>query len=80
MNELTKTISSLRDEVQSRRLHEADEHLDPNETDWVNLIVLQLQSVDHVFTSLQAGVKKVLGSEPGEAVFEAQPPSSPESL
>lgn len=80
LNELAKTISSLRDEVQSRREREAGERRDPNETDWVNLIGLQLQSVDHIFTGLQAGVKEVLGSEPGEAVFSAQPPSSPESL
>jgi hypothetical protein len=34
LNELADTISSLRDEVRSRRLREADERLHPNETDW----------------------------------------------
>lgn len=79
LNELEKTISSLRDQVQSRRLREAEEHREPNETDWVNLISLQLQSVDHIFNGLQTGVKEVLGSKPGVAVFSAEPPAFPES-
>jgi hypothetical protein len=45
LNKLARTISSLRDEVERRRLREAEEHQQPNETDWVNLIGLQLQSV-----------------------------------
>lgn len=78
LNELAKTISSLRDEVQSRRLREAEERREPNETDWVNLIGLQLLSVQNTFEGLQAGVKDVLGSEAGVAVFSAQLPSAPD--
>ena len=78
LNELADAISSLRDEVRNRRLREADERLDPNETDWVNLIGLQLLQVDHVFNGLRSGVPAVLSSRPGEAVFEAQPPSAPD--
>ncbi len=78
LNELAKTISLLRDDVESRRRHEADEHLQPNETDWVNQIGLQLMTVDHIFNGLQAGVKRVLGSKPGVPVFDAQPPPAPD--
>ena len=77
LNELEKTISSLRDEVESRRLREVGEQLEPNETDWVNLIGLQLQSVDHIFKGLRVGVGRVLRSTPGEVVFKEQPPSAP---
>lgn len=80
LNELAKTISWLRDEVEHRRLREAREQLEPNETDWVNLISFQLLTVQHVFEGLQGGVERVLESSPGEAVFSEQPPSSPESL
>jgi len=80
LNELARTISSLRDEVQRRRLREAGEHRQPNETDWVNLIGLQLQAVDHIFDGLQAGVREVLGSKRGVAVFSAHPPSAPDQF
>jgi hypothetical protein len=79
LNELAKTISSLRDEVERRRLQEAREQLEPNQTDWVNVIGWDLGTVDHVFNGLRAGVKEVLGSEPGTPVFGAQPPTFPES-
>jgi len=78
-NELANTISSLRDEVERRRLLEAREHLPPNETDWVNLIGQQLLTVDHIFNGLQAGVRRVLASTPGEPVFTAQPPPTPDA-
>jgi hypothetical protein len=78
LNELAKTISSLRDEVESRRLLEAKEHRQPNETDWVNASGLELQSVDHIFNGLRTGVREVLGSKPGVAVLSAQPPSAPD--
>ena len=78
LNELAATISSLRDEVERRRLREAEERRQPSETDWVNLIGVQLKLVDHVFTRLQAGVSEVLDSEPGVPVFSAQPPAAPD--
>jgi hypothetical protein len=78
LNELAKTISLLRDEVESRRLREAREGRQPNETDWVNLIALQLLTVRHRFDGLQAGAREVLESDRGVAVFPAQPPSSPD--
>jgi hypothetical protein len=79
LNELEKTISLLRADVEARRLREAREQLEPNETDWVNLIGLQLQSVDHIFKGLQFGVRRIMRSEPGEAVFSEQPPSAPDA-
>ena len=78
LNELEKTISRLRDEVEARRLREAREQLEPNTTDWVNLIALQLSTITHRFEGLQDGAVNVLDSEPGEAVLDAQPPSSPD--
>lgn len=79
LNELEKTISQLRDDVEELRLREAREQLEPNTTDWVNLIALQLSSITHRFEGLQDGAVRVLNSQPGEAVFDAQPPSSPET-
>jgi hypothetical protein len=79
LNELEKTISSLRDEVERRRLREASEQLEPNQSDWVNLIGLQLQSVDHIFKGLRFGVERIMRSEPGQAVFSEQPPSAPDA-
>jgi len=79
LNELEKTIISLRDEVKRRRLLEAHDRLEPNHTEWVNLIGQQLLTVDHIFKGLQVGVSRVLRSKPGEAVFTAQPPPSPDS-
>ena len=55
LNELAKTISELRDDVESRRLREAEQRLEPNETDWVSLIGLTLLTVQHTFEGLPAG-------------------------
>jgi hypothetical protein len=60
-------------------LQEARDRLEPNEKEWVSLIGSQLLLVDHVFNGLRAGVRDVLASRPGEAVFSSQPPSAPES-
>jgi hypothetical protein len=79
LNELETTISMLRTEVEARRLREAREQLEPNETDWVNLIGLQLGTVAHIFEGLQVGVGRVLDSQPGEAVFTEQPPPAPDA-
>jgi hypothetical protein len=79
LNEIEKTISQLRDEVEARRLREAKEQLEPNTTDWVNLIALQLSLTTHRYEGLQDGAVKVLNSHPGEAVFDAQPPASPDA-
>ena len=79
LNELAKALSGLRDEVERRRTREAQEPLEPNETDWVNLVGLQLGAVEHIFKGLRVGVRRVLASEPGDAVFPAQPPEPPDS-
>jgi hypothetical protein len=79
LNELEKAISQLRRDVEERRLREATERLDVNTTDWVNLIALQLSMITHRFEGLQDGAVKVLNSEPGDAVFDTQPPSSPDT-
>ena len=77
LNEFEKTVSQLRGDVAERRLRETREQLEPNTTDWVNLIALQLSSVTLPFERLQDGAMQVLNSQPGEAVFGAQPPSAP---
>jgi hypothetical protein len=79
LNAVEKTVSQLRGDVAERRLREAREQLEPNTTDWVNLIALQLSAVTLPFERLQDGAVKVLNSQPGEAVFDAQPPSSPDT-
>ena len=79
LNELEKTISQLREEVEARRLREARERLEPNTTDWVNLIALQLSWTTNRYEVLQDGAVKVLDSQPGEAVFDTQPPASPDA-
>jgi hypothetical protein len=79
LNELAQTISWLRDEVETRRLREASEQLEPNETDWVNLIAFQTGTTAHVFKGLQHGATQVLRSQPGEAVFPGEPPSAPDA-
>jgi hypothetical protein len=79
LNELAKTISGLRDDVERRRLMEARESLEPNQADWVNLIGVELRLVAHVFTGLQDGVPQVSAGRPGETVFREQPPSAPET-
>lgn len=79
LNEVDKAISQLRKDVEERRLHEATERLDLNTTDWVNLIALQLSMITHRFEGLQDGAVKVLNSEQGVAVFDTQPPSSPDT-
>jgi hypothetical protein len=78
LNELEKAISQLGADVEERRLHEATERLEVNTTDWVNMIALQLSSITHRFEGLQDGAVKVLNSQPGEVVFDVQPPSSPD--
>jgi hypothetical protein len=45
----------------------------------VNLIGVQLLTVNYAFKGLQA-VRAVLQSKPGEAVFPAEPPSSPDAV
>jgi hypothetical protein len=79
LNQFEKTVSQPRDDVEERRLREAREQLEPNTTDWVNMMALQLSSVTLPFERLQDGAVKVLNSQPGEAVFDAQPPSSPDA-
>ena len=74
LNEFADTIAWLRAEVQTRRLREAEEQLERNQTDWVNLIAVQLTVLDHRFHGLRRGARRVLESEPGKAVFDARPP------
>ena len=79
LNELEKRISQLGADVEERRLREAREQLELNATDWVNLIALQLSTITHRFEGLQDGAVRVLNSQPGETVFDAEPPSSPDT-
>lgn len=79
LDELAKTITSLRDEVERRRLLEAREGRAANDTDWVNLIGLDLMAVEHIFNHLRSGVAEVLESKTGEAVFAAEPPPPPDT-
>jgi hypothetical protein len=69
LNELAKTISELRDEVERRLLTEAEGRLEPNQTDWVNLIGLQLRTTSS------------MGCKPASRAFckadRARPSSAP---
>jgi hypothetical protein len=69
LNELAKTLSALREEVERRRLREAREKLALNETYWRRPRVPRLR----------AGVLEVLDSQRGEAVFTDRPPSAPDA-
>ena len=59
LNELAKTISDLRDEVERRHVKEFRDHLEPNATDWVNLIGFDLQVLAPIFDGLRNGVHSV---------------------
>jgi hypothetical protein len=80
LNDLAEVVNDLRDETERRRLREAREGLKPNETNWVNRLALRLPFASGTASQLQAGAVKVLRSMPGEAVFDAQPPSAPDTL
>ncbi len=78
LKELATAISRLRDDVQELRTREAAERREPNDTDWANLIGIELRSVDYIFNGLKSGVNAVLASEPGVPVFDAEPPPAPD--
>jgi hypothetical protein len=80
LNELAKMTNELRDEVERRRLQEAQERLHPNETYWVNMLAFQLPLVSGYANNLHTGALEVLRSRPGEAAFSDQPPSAPDTL
>jgi hypothetical protein len=71
-------IVTLRAEVERRLLREAQEHLEPNETNWLNLLCVQLALVNGLSGNLEGGAIKVLHSKPGVAVLPDQPPAAPD--
>ena len=76
--ELADAITDLRNDVQGRRLREAEERREPNETNWVDLIGARLLKLEHNVKALEAGAVRILESEPGAPVFAAQPVSAPD--
>jgi hypothetical protein len=80
INNIAESAGNLRAEVERCRLKEARDGLEPNETRWVQTLMIQLPFVSGPATQLEHGARQVLQSRPGEAVFDAQPPSAPDSL
>ena len=80
LNELARITNELREEVERRRLKEAHDNLQPNETYWLNMLAFQMEVVAAYAENLRSGSSRVLRSRRGKAVFEDQPPSAPDSL
>ena len=80
LNELTKEMVWINAEVRRRLLQEAEEGLEPNATEWVNMLAIRLTAVVGPARHLHDGAHSVLRSRPDEAVFDAQPPSAPDAL
>ena len=79
LNDLAATIDALRDEVEKRLLQEKQDGLEPNETNWVNLLSVQMLQLHGPIGNLRDGAWNVLNSRPGEAIFTAQPPEPPDA-
>ena len=75
LNFLAQNIEDLRREVEERLLREKREGLEPNATHWVNLVAGRTPLLSGHATQLEVGAGRVIRSSPGEAVFDAQPPS-----
>ena len=79
LNYLAQNIEDMRREVEERLLREKSEGLEPDSTHWVNLVAQRMQIVSGHAKQLEAGVRRVMGSRPGEVVFEDQPPQAPDA-
>lgn len=79
LNYLAQNIDDLRRDVEERLLQEKYEGREPNETHWVNLIAQRMTTISGHAKQLEAGVRRVIGSRPGEVVFEDQPPPAPDA-
>jgi hypothetical protein len=78
LNNIAESATTLRDEVGRRRLQEAQEGLEPNQTRWLQLMITRLPYVSGPATQLEHEADRVLHSAPGEAVFDAEPPPAPD--
>ena len=80
LNELADMLTGLREEVDQRLLREKQERLEPNTTEWVNLLAQRIAYVPGIATTIYEGCQAVLSSWPGEAVFTGgrlPPPNAP---
>jgi hypothetical protein len=80
MNNIAEAANKLRAEIARCRMEEARDGLDPNETRWVQMLTTHLPFVSGPATQLEHGARQVIRSRPGEAVFDAQQPSAPDTL
>ena len=71
--------NNVRDEIERRRIREAREGLEPNETHWVNMLVGELLMIGGHANHVRDGAWEVLRSRAGDPVFPAQPPSAPDT-
>jgi hypothetical protein len=78
INNIADSATTLRDEVERRRLKEAQDGLEANQTRWIELLIARLPFVSGPATLLEGEANRVLRSRPGEAVIDAQRPSAPD--
>jgi len=79
LNDLAEDLLSIRAEVEKQLMEEKREGLEPNETRWVNLVAARTLPLSGMIQSLAKMAQMVLNSQPGEAVFTAQPPPPPDA-
>jgi hypothetical protein len=79
LNGLAEELVGLKLEVDRRLLQEKRDGLEPNATNWVNLISQRMTYVEGPAFHLKDGAWKVLTSRPGEPVFTAEPPPAPDA-
>ena len=80
LNNLAASIDGPRDDVERRLLEEKRDGLEPNATNWVNLLVQRMPTIEGPAFHLRDGAWNVLNSRPGEAVFDEVSPSAPDHL
>jgi hypothetical protein len=79
VNDLAEELLRLKLEVEQRLLEEKRDGLEPNATNWVNIIRVRTLALAGIVQSLSKMAEMVLHSRPGEAVFEDQPPPAPDA-
>ena len=61
-------------------MQEARDALEPNHTNWVNMLAQRLAIVERSAYHLKDSASRVMRSRPGEAVLPDQPPAAPDHL
>ena len=69
LGQCLRELAWLHDEVSKRRLSEARERLEPNSEDWVNLIAIRADRLQHALAALRDCADAVLESSDGVAAL-----------